>query len=122
MRLLDRLELGGVEILVQVIATVVGETVESARDPLDEAVTAEDGEPVTGVVAHGNPEVVDGTRSEVPLVPHQLQDLIVDRLHPVRALSHTRGSSADPHISSGVGVATLYTGLTIPVSIVESPY
>ena len=92
MSLLDRLEVGGVELLVEVRATLVGEAVEAARDPLDEPVATENSKPVAGVVTNSDPEVADGTGREIPLVPHQLQYLIVDRFHPLRTLSHRCGT------------------------------
>jgi len=119
--LFDRLEVGGVELLVEVRATLVGEAVEAARDPLDEPVATENSKPVAGVVTNSDPEVADGTGREIPLVPHQLQDLIVDRVHPLRTLSHRCGTGGCVHSSSGVYADTIHYGLRMPVKRVISP-
>lgn len=111
--LLQRLQRRGVKLLVEVGPPFISQPIETARNAFDKTVTAKDREPVAGVITHRNAEVFHGPRCEIPLVAHQLQNLIVDRVHPIRALSHAIISGCITHIDTDMGIATPYSSLNV---------
>ena len=114
-------ERAGVELLVEVSLALISQAIEASRNPFNQTVPPKDREAISGVVTDGDAKVVNGPRREVPLVAHQLQDLVVDGVHPVRALSHALFCGCDAHIDTGVRVTTPYYSLSIPSQGVKSP-
>ncbi|QRG24154.1 hypothetical protein HrrHm1_215 [Halorubrum virus Humcor1] len=106
---IDRIELGGVELLVEERLASVSDAVKASdtRDnPLDEPVFAELREAVARVVRDGDVQLFERVRRQVPLRAQMLQNSLIDRAHPLRASSwHDAGFDCGTHSDTGV---TLY--------------
>lgn len=86
--LLRGIERRGVELLVEKGATLISETVEPVVDALQQPVLNQFRAPRGRVLTAGATKVADSLRGKVAAVPDQLQDRVVGRGHPLRALTH----------------------------------
>jgi len=99
-------ERAGVEFLVEKLPSLVSDTVETSREPLDEPIPAHLGKSVASVVGDGDVELLERAWGHVTLLAHGLEDLLVDLRHPVRSLPwHI--SRCGCAIHSGVGIVTI---------------
>lgn len=82
-----RVKGGGVELLVEVLMTLLGETIDAASPVFYEAVLSEFAESVTTVILGCHTELIEGFRSQIHLIAEMLQNLIIDWHHPVSTFS-----------------------------------
>ena len=102
-----RLELGSVEFLVEVSTPLVGETVQPLdfSDPLSQTIPRKRRHSHTRVATGTHAKILDGLRREVPLVAEMLHDALVNRAHPVGALSnHSPGCACSAHESTDISI------------------
>ena len=118
-QIVDGIEFAGIEFLVQEGTAIVREAIETSPQTFDEAVFREFRQPVARVVSGGNVErLVECMGCEIPLISHRLHDALVDRAHPLRALSnHIFCSCGSAHIGTGGELYEMLSFVSKPINI-----
>ena len=82
---------GSVKVAHEEVATSVREAIQSVGDALNQPVSRQLGEAIRRVTLRGDVEMFTRRWREVPLIGERLQQLVVNRTHPICTLpSHTR--------------------------------
>ena len=97
----DDVELGGVELLVEIGTAVVGDVVEAPRDAHQKPVFGKLRTAVPSVTGRGATQIPYRSGCEVPVFADKFKNGVVRRDHPVRLFTHVvRGIGCYFHMAT----------------------
>lgn len=97
MLIVDRLQLGSVEISGEVRLSPLGNPVKPVTDLLNQSVRGKLTTTVYDVVGSRAAQLVDRFRRQIALILQKFEDKIVCRCHPFRPVSHNLNFSCSAH-------------------------
>lgn len=77
-----RVKCTGVKLLIQILITLLGNTVETAVDLFEQPIIIEFRHALASIVPRGASEVIHSGRCEIPVIPNKFQNTVINRSHP----------------------------------------
>ena len=81
-------ERAGIKLFIKICASVISYAVKAAIYLFEKTIFRQNRHTLTCVLPNWTAEMVDRGWGKIPMIPDQLQDLIIRRSHPLGSLSH----------------------------------